>query len=105
MSAALVPFPRPRVDFFLSAAALVTALTKPAPANVVPVRNPLALRTVRAAIAERARATGASEAERDAANRVALRELAAGRSTAVVVALACSEFTGRRNPLLRSVPT
>ena len=105
MSARLVAFPRLRVDVFLSAAALVAAVTKAPPANVVPVRHPLALRTVRAAIAERARVIGASEAERDAANRVALRELAAGRSTAVVIALACSELTGRRNPLLRSVPT
>lgn len=99
----VLAFPRPHVAAFASALALVTALTKPAPANVVPVRNPLALRAVRAAIAERARAIGASDDSRERANRVALRELAAGRSTAVVIALACSELTGRRNGLLRSV--
>jgi hypothetical protein len=103
MTARLFAFPRTKCDVFLGAKALVDAMTKPAPANVVPVRNPLALRTVRSAIAERARFIGASDESRDRANRVALRELAAGRSTAVAVALATSELTGRRNALLRSV--
>lgn len=103
MSARLFAFPRTNCGVFLSAQALVDALIKPAPQNVVPVRNPLALRTVRAAVAGRARLIGASEDERTRANRVALRELAAGRSTAVAIALATSELTGRRNALLRSV--
>jgi hypothetical protein len=103
VSARLFSFPGTRCDVFLGAKALVDVLTKPVPANVVPVRNPLALRTVRAAIAERARFIGASDESRDRANRVALRELAAGRSTAVAVALACGELTDRRNPLLRTV--
>jgi hypothetical protein len=103
MTAHLLSFPRVRAEVFTSALALVTALTKPAPANIVPVRHPLALRTVRAAVAERARLIGANEDERSRANRVALRELDAGRSTAVAIALACGELTGRRNALLRSV--
>jgi hypothetical protein len=103
VSARLFDFPRTHCGVFLSAKALVDALVKPAPANVVPVRNPLARRTVRAAVAERARLIGASEDERSRANRTALRELDAGRSTAVAIALACGELTGRRNALLRSV--
>jgi hypothetical protein len=105
VSARLLAFPRQRADMFATALALVTALTQPAPANVVPVRHPLALRTARSAIAERARAIGASEDSRERANRIALRELAAGRSTAVAVALAYSELTDRRNPLLRPATT
>jgi hypothetical protein len=103
MSARLFSFPRTHCGVFLSAKALVDALIKPAPANLVPMRNPLALRTARQAIAERARSIGADGESRARANRVALDELAAGRSTAVVIALACSELTGRRNPLLRPV--
>jgi hypothetical protein len=99
----VLSFPRVRCNVFLSAQALVDVLTKPAPANVVPLRNPLALRTVRAAVAERARFIHASDDDRARANRVALRELDAGRSTATVVALACSELTGRRNGLLRPI--
>jgi hypothetical protein len=102
MSARLFDFPRTHCGVFLSAKALVDALIKPAPANVVRVPRPLALRTVRAAIAERARLIGASEDERNRANHVGLRELDAGRSTAVAIALACSELTGRRNALLRT---
>jgi hypothetical protein len=102
MTARLFSFPGTKCDVFLGAKALVDALTKPAPANVVRVPRPLALRTVRAAVAERARLIGANEDERNRANHVGLRELDAGRSTAVAVALACSELTGRRNDLLRT---
>jgi hypothetical protein len=103
VSARLFHFPRTHCGVFLTVQALVAAVTKPAPANVVPMRNPLALRTVRAAVAERARFIGSSDESRARANRVALRELDAGRSTAVAVALACGELTDRRNPLLRPV--
>lgn len=101
---AVIAFPRPRAGAFASTLALVRDLTRPAPANVVPVARPVALAEIRKALATRARAVAATPAELARANAAALRELDAGRSTAAAYALACSELTGRRNALLRPMP-
>lgn len=101
---AVIAFPRPKAGAFATAVALVRDLTRPAPANVVHVADPQKLAKVLEGIRLRARAVAASEADVARARRVAFAELDAGRSTATVIALACSELTGRRNALLRPTP-
>lgn len=71
-------------------------------AAVIPLRDPAKLRAVRSAIAQRTKAVDATPERTRQAQQRALRELDAGRSTAVAIALACGELTGRRNPLLGS---
>jgi hypothetical protein len=68
--------------------------------TVIPMRHPAALRTVRRAIAERARHVGASAEQRQRAQNVALHELDAGRSIAVAISLGYGVLTGRRNQML-----
>ena len=98
MVTVLHPRPRTIADALLASLAVVCGTSTPA--TVLRVPCPASLRAARQAIGERARHVGATAAQRQQANARALRELAAGRSTAVAVALACGELTGRTNALL-----
>lgn len=102
MSAVIqLPAPARTIVDILAASVRMYRGTAPK-ADIIPVRNTAALRVVRAAVAQRARMLGATPDCTRRAHQVALRELDAGRSTAVVIALACGELTGRRNPLLNA---
>jgi len=94
----LQPRPRTLADVLAASLGLVRGTT--VPAAVVRMPHPQRLRAARQAIAERARNVGATPAQRETANAIALRELAAGRSTAVALAIAYGALSGRANPLL-----
>jgi hypothetical protein len=75
------------------------------PPPLVRLPPPDVLKAIREGLAARARRIGASDADKQRAIHLALREWRRGRSTAVAIALAAGKLSGRRNPLLQPQPT